>query len=644
MTAHTAEPLPPQANLPSSPSDPPPEASFPPKLRPQSLPLHPKIRSLRPSAKNVVVLAPGSYGLRYGFASDSTPKRVYPAVAFRRRVPGPGIIVPPIVKRSEEEKHKAKQEFETVKIAVAEELALHDRRRGGGRPIPWKVQLERVIRAQENEKPKVEKKELDGDVLVGADVERLMLDKERRALYDIVFPLWDGRVLTGCGSSQKLVEKALSVLLDHVVNRLKMERQRKGDMQVEGEGLELFKEDGLAKTYVALVVPETSQRRDVAAFIRSIFESRSLQTAAIFVHQSAVSCALGAGLATCTVVDIGHSATTIACVDDGMVMGETRVHLEYGSWHIQSAFEMLLESTSNLHRFLETMPGVDDKPLSPLEIAEDRNAVIAKIAEQTGGFDPEENDTLTVAIVKLPSGRDLRVMLGLGIKSIPCYGLVHPKLLTSSMICMRDKREVFERDRYNRNSDDDNFACIYNELKRTGIASAALPMGVFANDRGQPAEKTLDKRFASVVDAVIWSVGKAVELKKPEQSRAVENYRRYVNAIVLAGGGASIDGIALALEARIKKGFLDIGLNVADVTVIDGGKGKGDEELQAAAAVLKDTSTPGDLVDDTDTASLPWKGGAVMVEADALNEYWVYRDDWEVKDVRAIREKAPFYW
>lgn len=83
---------------------------------------------------------------------------------------------------------------------------------------------------------------------------------------------------------------------------------------------------------------------------------------------------------------------------------------------------------------------------------------------------------------------------------------------------------------------------------------------------------------------------------------------------------------------------------VYDVTIIDGGKGKGDEELAAAKAVLRDQKTTGGAADDTDTAILPWKGGAVMIEADAVQGFWVYKDEWDERSVRVMRERVPFYW
>lgn len=641
-------------------------------LRSQKMPIPADLRERKPAAKNVIVLAFGSYGIRYGFAVDRTPKRLFPAVAFPccpeviADPNKPAICIPTYRERSQDDIEAARAKFAEMLETVESEMALRERRRGGGRPTPWAVAIEPISESQapaEQDVPTtiVEEDLNPGKVLVGREVELLVRDKEKAKHYDIVFPIWDGKLLLDCGAPASLIRKALDVLITHIVDQLSTTRKKaieiakrgkmNGDTRTENvereqETDEHFSQNGIASTFVALVVPETSQRRDTAEIVDAVFRERSLQTAAVFIHQSAVSCALGAGLATCAVVDIGHSATTVGCVEDGLICGESRIHLNYGSWHIQNAFDLLLTDHSNLSEVLKKQPAPNGKILTDVEMEEDRTVGIAKIAEQTGGFNVDENDTLTVAMVKLPSGRTIRVKLGVGVRALPCYGLIYPETLSSATTVMTMQKNIPKRRLQEMNSEDDNFVSdIFNDLRRSLIATNAVAIGTFSNDPGESASSTVDPQKASIVDAIIWSVARAVEVKRPDQqSRTAEHYRKYLNAILLAGGGASIDGIALALEARIKKGFLDAGLNVADVTVIDGGKGKGDEELAAAAAVLKDVSADGGLVDDTDTASLPWKGGAVMVEADAVSEYWIYRDDWEDRNVRALRERAPFYW
>eukprot|EP00126_Sphaerothecum_destruens_P008121 Sdes_comp20096_c0_seq4m13078 len=48
------------------------------------------------------------------------------------------------------------------------------------------------------------------------------------------------------------------------------------------------------------------------------------------MHHTAVCAAVGAGISSACVIDLGDQKTSICCVDDGMVVPQTRVHLPYG--------------------------------------------------------------------------------------------------------------------------------------------------------------------------------------------------------------------------------------------------------------------------------------------------------------------------
>lgn len=635
------------------------------------------VKEAKPSPSDVIVLALGSHSMRFGFAVDSTPHRVLSTVAFPR-APKPGravsapIRVPPPSCLDESEMKAAQADFEAAVHEIAEELELGERRPGGGRPIPWVKEVETVRSRGVNHETGVgDVVDSPENVLVGRDADLLLLDKERAQHYDVVSPIWDGKLLFGCGATNSMIRSSLDALIRHVVQVLSADRasklvkdnaegERKGGegspsaaTATKSLGMQLFKREKLAKVHVALVIPEASDRRDVAEFVQAIFRSEELQAAAVFVHQSAVSCALGAGIATCTVVDIGYSGTTIACVEDGIICGESRVHLAFGARHILNTFDMLLCRDSSFQQVMsgtefaaQSGSGNGTNEFNSVTMADDRNTLVTRVAEQTCGFNVDENDTLSVVLVKVPSGRSFRVKTGVGVRALPCYGVLRPRLFKAAMNASGKSVDIPARKPYYRQSDDDNFLDdLKVDMRRSGMASAALPTGIFANEPGQPAAAVIDPSTASIVDAIIWSVTRAVSMKNQNnQPTSPDQFRRFLNAIVLAGGGASIDGIALALEARIVQGLQASGVNVTEVVIIDGGKGKGDEELLAAAAVLKDSGADDGLVDDTDTASLPWKGGAVMVEADAVTEYWVYRDDWEARHVRALCERVPFFW
>lgn len=598
----------------------------------------------KPPTKNVLVLALGSHALRYGRATDNTPKKLPAYVAFPRnpncnhpnsKPVRPYATPPPSVT----------EEFRARCDDVARKLELDERRIGGGRPIPWEVECELNCVGSENAKSNpTPTPQRDANILVGRDALDVLED-ERAEFYDVVAPIWDGKLVFGITqASDVLVKAAFAQLIKHIATEVygnkssKTANDNKHDHATSNgiangttangksspsdeEPMSKPKETNDVPRYVAMVIPDTSDRSDVAEFVHTIFHCKQLRAGAVFLHQSSVSCALGAGLATCTVVDVGHSATTIACVEEGTISSESRAHLRYGANSMHAAFHHLLSESSQFKQVIET-----------LGVHEARH-IAARAAEQVCTFKTDENDRLASATVQIRStstntSGSVRIKCGLALRILPAHGLLEPKLLESVAGEKLPKRPTTVR-----NTPDDTFLDrLHKEIKRNSTASAAVPIGTFA--------AALD---VSLVDAVLSAAVRATQVTPTTNSTVA----RFLAAVVLSGGGASLDGIALALERRLKALATARGVALNDVTVIDGGKGKGDEELAAATALLarragkERVETP---IDDTDTASLPWKGGAVMVESDAVKEYWVLRNEWLERGVRVLREKVPFYW
>lgn len=636
--------------------------------------LHPNIRENKPQPASVIVLSFGSCTFRYGFAIDPTPRKIPSIVAFPRKREAvdrgdPPVRAPGFSLTTEESVRESAKQFDSIVAQIADDLDLNSRRIGGGKPIPWDVEVEILSEGRRNEDPAPysASQESADCVLVGRDADRLLREGGRATGYDVVAPLWDGRLVFGHDASDALVRAALDELLRHVAKQLlplrksdgqsadaleRKEQQAAGDSNDSGSA----PRKNYADLHIALVVPDTSDRRDVAEIVEAIFRVDELKAGAVFIHQSSVACALGAGLATCSVVDIGHSGTTVACVEEGTVCGESRVHLEYGAYHMLTVFERFLcgkKSFQDAFKKIATDVNTDPNESQPnpamaAAMEYDRRKIVIRTCEQVCGFKADENDRLAIAMVTAPSGHSLRVKCGAALRAIPAFGLITPELLQTAVRASRREILPAERSKYERNADDDNFLDdLFAEMRRSAAASAALPIGRFANEPGRPGFDPVAAPDASIVDAVIWSIGRAVRASpvvQQQPSRSPELHRRFLSAIVLSGGGASLDGIALTLENKIKDALTRKGNSVTDVTIIDGGKGKGDEELAAAAALLRDQSAAAGVGDDTDTASLPWKGCAVMVEADAIRDYWLYRDDWQLRHVRALRERVPFYW
>lgn len=580
-------------------------------------------RSQKPSPGEVIVIALGSHSIRYGLASDDGPRKIRAVAALARTPPGGGVVV---ARKAAEGGDWAR--FDEIVGEISEEKELGSRRRGRGKPIPWEVEIECVDVEDVHEN--LEGMDDGQGALVGRKAEKVLYGPEEgRKHFDVVAPICDGRMAWNDSCAESTVRSALDALFRYIGNEM---HQRKG----RANGGSAAKEEGTGSgdflTHIVLIVPESSDRADVAEFVSALHRVEELRMAAVFIHHNSVSCALGAGLSTCVVVDVGHSATTISCVEEGCIIADSRIHMHYGSQLIASAFERLLRRSGAFDELSRDMTPDDGRLL------------ISRACEQLCTFSSDENDTLSIVMARAPEcGKMFRVKCGIGVRAIPAYGLLKPKLLAAAAGALGLPKGRLRKPAMDRNSIEDNFMeGLFDDIKRSATVLAAIQFGLFANecldvlqDESSPRHPT----SAPLPDAIVWAVTRAIAASILSQTDAQHNIlrRRYFNSILLAGGASALDGIGLALEGRIKKSLSGLGIDVSDVTVIDGAKAKSDEELLAAGVA-------GKLDDDNDPACLPWKGGAVMVEADAVREGWVYRDEWEARGVRALRERVPFYW
>ncbi|CCH43827.1 hypothetical protein BN7_3381 [Wickerhamomyces ciferrii] len=93
---------------------------------------------------------------------------------------------------------------------------------------------------------------------------------------------------------------------------------------------------------VVLVIPDLYDKNYVENFIDSLLKM-SFQSVAII--QESLAATYGAGVSSSTVVDIGAKSTKISCVDEGMIIPNSRVNLNYGGDDITRLFYKLLKNS-----------------------------------------------------------------------------------------------------------------------------------------------------------------------------------------------------------------------------------------------------------------------------------------------------------
>jgi len=84
----------------------------------------------------------------------------------------------------------------------------------------------------------------------------------------------------------------------------------------------------LASFKLLVVLPDTASRTLVKEIVTMALAA--LGFGFVCVHQASVCASFGAGLAAAVVVDVGHDACRVSCVDDGVSLPASRVSLCYG--------------------------------------------------------------------------------------------------------------------------------------------------------------------------------------------------------------------------------------------------------------------------------------------------------------------------
>jgi actin-related protein 8 len=96
-----------------------------------------------------------------------------------------------------------------------------------------------------------------------------------------------------------------------------------------------------------------------------------------------------------------------------------------------------------------------------------------------------------------------------------------------------------------------------------------------------------------------------------------DRVRKYLQAILVVGGGSHVPGMNHALESRLQAIGMQLVMNMEKVTIL---------------------APPRDV----DAADLAWRGGAVLAKMEGVNDLWVTGEDWDLFGMRSVRERC-FY-
>jgi len=283
----------------------------------------------------IIVIHPGSQNLRIGFASDALPKTI-------------PMVLGTQYSQTESEMHEAlpRRQFEgrTMEQQYGEEWVKKYQKMCSDLKVTMRANKLKVlpnskdlvvnfnrrtepeIISQHNDPLQVEwtnvnKAPEDGTtqkVFIGQQALRIAEDSSPK--YKLWWPIQHGWLNEDDYPTRAHLFDDLEMLLDRALRR----------------ELGLTKKADWKQYSCVIVIPDLYDKRYVELLLHLCIEFFDLSRVA-FIQES-MAATFGAGYTQACVVDVGAQKTSISCVEDGLVIEDSRVNLKYGGYDVTETF------------------------------------------------------------------------------------------------------------------------------------------------------------------------------------------------------------------------------------------------------------------------------------------------------------------
>lgn len=285
-------------------------------------------------ASKIIVIHPGSQNLRIGFASDALPKtipmtlarkcprtesEVYEARPKRQRLDGPpeGLFGEDFSKKYTTIQNDLKLDMRANKRKVlpnSKELVVNYNRRTTAEIIP-----------EHNDPMRVEwtevKNDDKGDITTYfTGTESMRIPDDSKPKYRIFRPLQHGQL------NEHDYDTDVTLLDD-------LESLIEGALRNE---LGLTSSASWEEYSCVFVIPDLYDKRYIEELLH--MGLRNIEFKQVAFLQEGLAATYGAGYSMTCVVDIGAQKTSISCIEDGMILEDSRVNLKYGGYDVTETF------------------------------------------------------------------------------------------------------------------------------------------------------------------------------------------------------------------------------------------------------------------------------------------------------------------
>ena len=363
--------------------------------------------------------------------------------------------------------------------------------------------------------------------------------------------------------------------------------------------------EGRAALGVVLLVPDQFQRRDVTAMGGLLFER--LGFGRVMILQESVAASFALGISCACVVDIGHTKTSVACVEDGLSLRNSRICMNWGGEQLDQLAARVLQLPEAQARLVKeaachlepqdsfervaVLPALGELPLSP----DQQQAVPLSM------FFPEQSFSVDPYAGTEPSYQDPGDVLGHEFLQTVKAGQASQGTSQTSLT-KRGKRKVRPGE-----------ALLAATAAAAAAAAAENPDPAAAEEKPESGELLTHANYRPVLPldrAIFECIGRVGK---------TELIKRLFSHIVLIGGGSFVPGLPQALVHRVAA-LIPEASAVERVEVTN-------SKSQRAARNL-----------------LSWRGGAMVAAFESADSLWIPLASWQRDRSVAIRNHVPFSW
>ncbi|KAG5647468.1 hypothetical protein DXG03_009399 [Asterophora parasitica] len=563
----------------------------------------------------VIVIHPGSRSIIIGRASDVSPITVPNVVArkYTPPVPPPARIERisrPWRRAADDETELLEKDPFNEKIAAIT-VSLRDRMRFYKlRVTPnattiasaFNEQFKPEIISEYNDPFRVEwtEKISSEDVYFGEKA--LRMADPHAAGYALRWPIYSANFNTRDYPSIQVILSDLELIIRTTLN----ER-----MDIESRDFKNY--------YVILVIPDFYDRAYVRELVNLLLITMGFKQ--LCAQQESLAATYGAGISNACVVNIGATTTNVACVDEGLVLGETRMSLSIGGDDITEFLHVLLQRINFPYRDIDLTQSYD------WNVMEDLKRRLCTLTEADVALN------LYDFVVRRPDRSTEKYGLRAYDEIIlaPMVLLIRPKRGTSTPAEQVDPQAILTDDPNPPSApslsiDGIEIIDVEDESKAPTPSHQGVGPGL-SNDNVNGSNAHGGTSQASPLHPGDFPIDVCFEASKLPLDVAIfnsaraaggdEKIRKYLQAILVIGGTAHIPGMSHALESRLQAIATPLVPNMEKVQIIPPPK-------------------------EVDPIVLAWKGAAVLGKMDGVSDLWVTQSDWDTLGMRALKERC-FY-